>query len=105
MASRVDDIMANVGLPNFRRFFGEKEPVIYSESVDVTTWAMFLKSADTVGQHVGRFEPRLIAELPVADVPDPTPGDALEVGGVEYRVDMALDSDGYTVKVALRTVG
>lgn len=99
MASQVDAIMVQIGLPALRRAFGE--PVVYSGSVDVTTWAMFARSPAPVGELI---EARIAAALPLTDVPDPQPGDTLMRGDVEYRVDQVSGDDGYTVTVVLRAV-
>ncbi|MDG4562564.1 MAG: hypothetical protein P9E88_14850 [Candidatus Competibacter sp.] len=102
MASQFDAIMAQTGLPALRRAFGE--PVVYSGSVDVTTWAMVSRNPATVGQFGELIEARITAEIPLADVPDPQPGDTLELGDVEYRVDQVSGDDGYMVTVVLRAV-
>ena len=102
MSSQFDAIMAQTGLPALRRAFGE--PIGYSGSVEVATWAMFSRNPATVGQFGELIEARITAEIPLADVPDPQPGDTLMRGDVEYRVDQISGDDGYLVTVVLRAV-
>lgn len=85
-----------------RRLFGWD--VVYSGSVDADTWAIFTRATATIGQYGEVVEPRITAQLPLADVPDPQPGDTLETGDLEYIVDQVVGNDGYLVEVVVRLV-
>lgn len=99
--SQLDDIMTNVGMPAFRRVLGD-DATYTSSSGTVSTWAILSFGANLVGFHGEWLEARAVADLPVADVPTPAPGDSLTVKGVTYRIDQALDRSDLFVRVAIR---
>lgn len=105
--SLLDTIMTQTGLPALRRVFGDD--AVYTppytapaEPEPVTTWAILRKASDLVGQYTPRLEARLIAQLPVADVPRPLIGSTLTVHSITYRIDQVAEETAYFVTVALR---
>jgi hypothetical protein len=70
--------------------------------VAIPTLAFLIRDTETVGQYGERQEPRIVAQLPVFDVPNPRPGSSLTVGGGTFLVGLALSNDGEVVEVAIR---
>ncbi len=100
--SQFDDLMATTGMPSFRRVLGDDATYTPVAGDPVATWCIFRHDSDLVGQYGERLESRLTAQLPVADVPEPQPGDSLTVGGKTYRIDQVARRDGLFVEVAIR---
>lgn len=100
--SQFDDLMASAGMPAFRRVLGDDATYTPAGGEPVATWCIFRHNSELVGQYGERLESRLTAQLPVADVPEPQPGDNLTVGGKTYRIDQAARRDGLFVEVAIR---
>lgn len=99
--------MQTVGLPAFKRAMGDA--AVYTPAytppalpVPINTWAILNRGSVAVGEFGERLEPRLTAQLPKADVPDPQPGDGLSVGTTTYRIDQTVNDDGLFVEVAIR---
>lgn len=100
--SQLDDIMATVGMPAFRRVLGDDATYTPVAGDPVMTWVRFRHDSELVGQYGPRPESRLTAQLPVADVPEPQPGDSLTAKGKTYRVDQVISRNDLFVEVAIR---
>lgn len=100
--SQFDDLMAGAGLPAFRRVLGDDATYTPVAGDPVATWCIFRHDSDLVGQYGERLESRLTAQLPVADVPEPQPGDSLTAKGKTYRVDQVISRNDLFVEVAIR---
>ncbi len=100
--SLFDTIMATVGMPAIRRVLGDDATYTPVAGDPVATWCIFRHDSDLVGQYGERLESRLTAQLPVADVPEPQPGDSLIAKGKTYRIDQVIGRDAQFVEVAIR---
>ena len=94
--------MASAGMPAFRRVLGDDATYTPVAGEPVATWCIFRHDSELVGQYGERLESRLTAQLPVADVPEPQPGDTVTFGGQTYRIDQLVDRDEYFYTVAVR---
>lgn len=100
--SLFDTIMANSGMPAFKKVFGDD--AIYTPEVGdpISTWAILSKSSEYAGQYEDRIETRDIAKLPVADVPRPLAGATLTVGATVYRIGKTLEIGKRFVSVLIK---
>lgn len=104
--SLLDTIMAQTGLPALRRVFGDA--AVYTppytppaKPAPVNTWAMLQKSSAQVGDFGERFEPRLTAQLPLAEIPQPVIGSTLTVNSTTYRIEQLMEQTDYFITVVL----
>ena len=105
--SQLDTIMAQAGLPAFRRVFGDA--AVYTppytapaEPAPISTWVMLRPDDRSIGGYGLLNEPALTARLPTADVPDPKIGSALTVGSMTYRIARIVGRGAYFVEVVLQ---
>lgn len=101
--SQLADLMARVGMPAFRRVAGDAVTYTPAGGDPVTTWAVFQHSSALVGQYAPLLENRLMAKIPVEDVPTPQSGDSLTVttSGKTYRIDQPTESNAFFTTVTL----
>lgn len=100
--SVLDRVFANIGMPIFKRIFGDPAIYVPAFGAQKATWAIINRGADNVGLFGERLENRITAQLPASEIPSPQPGDALIANDVTYRIDQMIDNDGLFVTVALR---
>lgn len=97
-----DAAMTATGLPALRGAFGHDATYTPAATgTPLATWVMAATDLGLAGQFGERAETRRLVEIPVSDVPEPQPGDAVTHGGKAYRVDQLIDRDEWFYTVAL----
>lgn len=95
--------MTATGKPALRAAFGHDATFTpKATGAAVATWVMPATDLGFAGQFGERAETLSRVELPVSDVPEPQPGDAVAYGGKTYRIDQLLDRDEWFYTVAVR---